>query len=228
MLKKILFITLTLSISCVNKKPQTDFSDFTKSFVKDYANLFPDETPLSIDNLKLSELHIPSDSVLHNVDVFIEKYSIAYQNFEQKGVPLNVEKDFLKAKKILTIVENYAVKSKKGSQLYDVKIGFERIMKSNYANTDFRLQTLFNKLEHVKDFYEAAKKRLSKMSNAEIELAINQQTQTYIFFDETLPNFVNENHQLTPQYIERLSDAKLAVQDYMAFIESFKIMNKSK
>jgi hypothetical protein len=223
MLKKILFITLTLSMSCEEKKPHDDFLQLTKAFVKDYANLFPDETPLSIDNLKLSELHIPSDSVLHNVDVFIEKYSIAYKNFEQKGVPPNAEKDFQKAKKILTIVENYAGKSKTGSQLYDVKIGFERIMKSNYANTDFRLQTLFNKLEHVKDYYEAAKKRLLKMSNTEIELAINQQTQTYIFFDETLPNFVNQNHQLTPQYVERLSEAKLAVQDYMAFIESLKM-----
>jgi hypothetical protein len=81
-------------------------------------------------------------------------------------------------------------------------------------------------LEHVKYFYEAAKKRLSKMNNTDIDLALKQQSQTYIFFDETLPNFVNENHQLTPQYVERLSEAKLAVQDYMAFIESFKMGNE--
>jgi hypothetical protein len=226
MLRKILFITITLSISCVDKKPKTDFLDFTKSFVKDYANLFPDETPLSIDNLKLSELHIPSDSTLLAVDFFIQKYLTPYQVFEHKGVLTSAEKDLKKVKKILSTVENYAKTSKRGNQLYDVKVGFERIMNSNYANTDFRLQTLFNKLEHVKDFYEAAKTRLSKMSNAEIEMALKQQTQTYIFFDETLPNFVNQNHQLTPQYVERLSDAKLAIHDYMAYIESFKMENE--
>jgi hypothetical protein len=226
MLKKFLFIIIILSTACVEKKTQTDFLGFTKSFVKDYSNLFPDETPLSIDNLKLSEMHIPSDSVMENVDSFIQKYAATFQVFEQQGVSANAEKDLQKVKKILLIVENYAQKSKSGSLLYDVKVGFERIMKSNYANTDFRLQTLFNKLEHVKYFYEAAKKRLSKMNNTDIDLALKQQSQTYIFFDETLPNFVNENHQLTPQYVERLSEAKLAVQDYMAFIESFKMGNE--
>jgi hypothetical protein len=226
MLKKFLFIIIILSTACVEKKTQTDFLGFTKSFVKDYSNLFPDETPLSIDNLKLSEMHIPSDSVMQNVDSFIQKYAATFQVFEQQGVSANAEKDLQKVKKILLIVENYAQKSKSGSLLYDVKVGFERIMKSNYANTDFRLQTLFNKLEHVKYFYEAAKKRLSKMNNTDIDLALKQQSQTYIFFDETLPNFVNENHQLTPQYVERLSEAKLAVQDYMAFIESFKMGNE--
>jgi hypothetical protein len=226
MLKKIIFVTLLLSTSCVEKKPQSVFLDFTKSFVKDYSNLFPDETPLSIDNLKLSEMHIPTDSVMQNVDIFIQKYAETFQVFEQNGVHTNEAKDLQKVKKILLIVENYAQKSKSGNLMYDVKVGFERIMKSNYANTDFRLQTLFNKLEHVNEFYEAAKKRLSKMNNADIELAIKQQTQTYIFFDETLPRFVNENHQLTPQYVERLSEAKLAVQDYMAFIESFKMGNE--
>jgi hypothetical protein len=201
MLKKFIFVMLLLSMSCAEKKPQSDFLDFTNSFVKDYANLFPDETPLSIDNLKLSDLHIPTDSVLQNVNLFVQKYAPTCQVFEQKGVPSKSEKDLQKVKKILTIVENYAQTSVKGSQLYDVKMGFERIMKSNYANTDFRLQTLFNKLEHVKEYYEAAKKRLTQIS----------------------PNFVNENHQLTPQYLERLCVAKLAVQDYMAFIESFKM-----
>jgi hypothetical protein len=194
--------------------------------VKDYSNLFPDETPLSIDNLKLSDLHIPTDSILQNVDLFVQKYASTCHIFEQKGVPANAEKDLQKVKKILNLVENYAQKSAKGSQLYDVKVGFERIMKSNYANTDFRLQTLFNKLEHVKEFYEAAKKRLTQISNADIDLAVKQQTETYVFFDETLPDFVNQNHQLTPQYLERLSVAKLAVQDYMAFIESFKMGNE--
>jgi hypothetical protein len=226
MLKKFLFVILTLSMSCVEKNPKPSFIDFTNSFVKDYANLFPDETPLSIDNQKLSELHIPSDSVLQKVDNFLEKYSKSFHSYEQKGVPANAEKDLLKVKNILKIVSDYSEKSKTGSQVYDVKVGFERIMNSKYANTDFRLQTLFNKLENVKDFYEAAKKRLSKISNTEIDLALKQQTQTYIFFDETLPNFVNQNHQLTPQYVERLSDAKLAVQDYMAYIESFKMSLK--
>jgi hypothetical protein len=223
MLKIIISIIVLLSASCVDNKPQTDFLELTKSFVKDYANLFPDETPLSIDNLKLSDLHIPTDSVLQNVDIFIEKYATMFQGFEQIGVPANAGKDLQKVKKILNIVEKYAQKSKTGSQLYDVKVGFERIMQSNYADTDFRLQTLFNKLEHVKDFYEAAKKKLTKIGDTDLELAVKQQTETYIFFDQTLPNFVNENHQLTPLYLERLSVAKLAVQDYIAFIESFKI-----
>jgi hypothetical protein len=226
MLKKFIFVMLLLSTSCEEKKPQSDFLDFSNAFVKEYANLFPDETPLSIDNLKLSDLHIPTDSVLQNVHLFVQKYAASCQVFEQKGVPPKSEKDLQKVKKILTIVGNYAQKSAKGSQLYDVKMGFERIMKSNYANTDFRLQTLFNKLEHVKEYYNAAKKRLTQISNADIELAVKQQTETYIFFDETLPNFVNVNHQLTPQYVERLREAKLAVRDYMAFIESFKMGNE--
>jgi hypothetical protein len=225
LLNNILFVILSLSISCKEKRAEPNFSNFVNSFVKDYANLFPDETPLSIDNLKLSNLHIPSDTVLASVDIFIQTYKASFQSFEKAGVTASAEKDLQKVKKILNLVESYSEKSKSGSQFYDVKVGFERIMKSNYAGTDFRLQTLFNKLEYVKDFYEAAKKRLSKLDNATIDNALKQQTETFVFFDETLPKFVNEYHQMTPQYAERLSDAKLAVQDYMAFIESFKMNN---
>jgi hypothetical protein len=226
MLKIILFILFALSISCASEVPKSDYSDFTKLFITDYANLFPDETPLSIDNLKLSELHIPSDSVLRKVDIFVETYSKTLLQFEQNDVSKKTRQDLKKIRNMLSVVKNYSDKSKTGNQIYDVKIGFERIMNSSYADIDFRLQTLFNKLENVNHFYEAAKNRLSAISQSEIELALNQQTQTFLFFDKTLPDFVNQNHQLTPQYIERLDNAKMAVQDYMAYIESFKMCSE--
>ena len=120
-------------------------------------------------------------------------------------------------------VEVYAMKSDTGNAFYNVKNGFDRIVKSSYAPIDFRLQTLFNKLNQVPAYYQAAKVRLTHTNPAEIDLVVAQQTETFIFFEKTLPDFVAQNHQLTPQYVERLSDAKLAVRDYIAYVESFKL-----
>jgi hypothetical protein len=223
MLNKFAYITILLSISCNIDKPQIDFNTVLSSFIKDYAQLFPDETPLSIDNTKLSEMHIPSDSLLQNVASFLEKYKKDVVTYEHISLESSATQDFKKMKGILSTVERYYLKSDDGTQIYDAKLGFERIMKSEYAGVDFRLQTLFNKLDYVPQYYEAAKKRLVKMNKALIDPTVKNQTETYLFFDKTLPQFVNENHQLTPQYLERLNNAKLAVQDYIAYIESFKL-----
>jgi hypothetical protein len=223
MLKNILFITCLLSISCNENKPTSDFSSVANQFINEYAILFPDETPLSIDNSKLAELHIPTNENLKKVSVFYDKYINQATLFEQAHLSSKESKDLLKMKNILKTVDAYLTKSKTGSQFYDVKLGFERILKTNYAPTDFRLQTLFNKLENVPKYYEAAKNQLQKVDTSEVEQIIKKQTDTYYFFDKTLPDFVAENHQLTPQYVERLSEAKLAVKDYIAFIESFKL-----
>ena len=109
---------------------------------------------------------------------------------------------------------------------FNVLHGFKRILESKYANDEYRLQTLFNKLDKVPAFYNAAKDQLVKVNRPLADAAVEQQIQTYLFFDETLTEFLNSRHLLTPQYLARIDEAKLAVKDYVAFVESFRVKNE--
>jgi hypothetical protein len=223
MLKKILFVILLLSVISCDKKPEKDFSVLTKEFVASYSALFPDETPLTKENPHLSDLHIPTDSVINMVKNFHLSFSNEVSKYRENQLPPSVVNDFKKIKNILKSIENYANTHYKNPTLFNVYYGFNRIFKSNYASDEHRLQTLFNKLEKVPAFYEQAKMRLTEVDQRLGDEALEQHVQTYLFFDKTLPDFIIKRKVMTPQYQARLNNAKLAIKDYIAYVESFKV-----
>jgi hypothetical protein len=223
MLKKILFITLLLSIISCDKKPEKDFSILTKQFAEEFSALFPDETALHIDNPMLATLHMPTDSVINLVKNFNIKYANELKNYDEKQLNPSVVNDFKKMKNLLKGIDNYANTYYKNPTLYNVSYGFNRIFKSNYAPDAHRLQTLFNKLEKVPTFYENAKNRLTEVDQKLGDDALEQHLLTYLFFDKTLPEFIEKKRGMTPHYQARLYAAKLAIKDYVAYVESFKV-----
>ncbi len=223
MLKKFLFVILCFTIISCQEKSEKDFQTFATNFVKAYAELFPDETPLSKNNEKLAYLALPTATYFDSVKLFHQRFSSELKRFNTKSLDFPYSRDVQKVENILKNVGDYLSEHEHNPLFFNVLPGFKRILESNYAADVLRLQTLFDKLDQVPAFYDAAKNQLSKADRPLADAAVEQQIQTYLFFDETLTDFLNKKQLMTPQYLARIDEAKLAVKDYVAFVESFRV-----
>jgi hypothetical protein len=227
MYKKFLFITLLLSIlsqfSCDSIAPK-DFDAFAQKFVDDYRPLFPDESPLSMDNDFLGHLAIPTPSYLDSVRDFQRNYSAELKQFDRSILPTATLKNVQKVDNILKTIGAYLVDYPQNPQRFNVLHGFRRILKADYASDDYRLQTLLSKLEQVPLFYNTAKERLHDVNRQSADAAVEQHLATFLFFDKDLPQFFKDNGRvMPPQYQAEIEAAKLSIKDYVAFVESFRL-----
>jgi hypothetical protein len=216
-------VAILLTIyGCVQKEVKP-FGLVAHEFITEYARLFPDETPLSIDNANLTNLHIPEDSILTAVKIFTTTYTVELKNYKLTELTPTVQKDYAKMQNILKSVEGYAQNSKNNPTCFNAAYGFQRILNANYAPAEKRLQVIFDKLEKVPPYYEAAKKQLASSNLALINENTNKHLVTFNFFKNTLPNAIKKQYHMTPQYQARLEAAAIAVKDYVAYVESLKL-----
>jgi hypothetical protein len=223
MFKKSLCISLLFSIFSCTSETKKDFQFGVNEFVAEYAPLFPDETPLSINNPELVHLHIPEDSIVNKVRLFHEKFATQIKSYTLSEIPVKLQADFNKMEKILKNIDFYLKNYPSNPTYFNVLHGFQRILNSNYAPANQRLQTLFEKLGEVPLFYEAAKGQLNAADVKKSTETLEKHIQTYAFFDKTLPQILDDVHFMTPQYQARLDAAKLAIRDYVAFVESLRL-----
>lgn len=223
MLNKILFILLTIGLFSCKNTPEKDLGSFKSDFIQSYSTLFPDETPLSKENAKLSELHIPNTATIDSVKIFYTRFSTEIKDFNTQKWTETDKKDLSKISGILKNINSYTTQYQTNPTIYNVHYAFNRILNSNFDTPENRLQIIFNKLDKVPPFYEAAKSQLQKASVQQADETIERHLETYRFFDEILPNYLAANHFITPQYQERLELAKLAIKDYVAYVESLRL-----
>ena len=218
----LLFTTISL-LSCDTIAPK-DYNTFATKFVADYRQLFPDESPLSMDNELLGRLPIPTPTYLDSVRDFHRAYTAELAQFDRSILPPATLKNVQKVENILKIIGAFAADYAHNPQYFNVLYGFRRILNADYASDGYRLQTLEAKLAQVPIFYETAKQRLQNPNRVAADAAVEQHIATYLFFNETLPQFFNENGQtMTPPYQAKIEAAKLAIKDYVAFVESFRL-----
>jgi hypothetical protein len=209
--------------SCETIAPK-DFEGFAARFVGDYRQLFPDESTLSMDNNFLSKLAIPTPTYFDSVRDFHRNYLGELKQFNRSTVPPATLKSIQKVDNILKSVGNFLNDYTQNPQRFNVLNGFKRIMNADYASEDYRVKTLLSKLEQVPFFYETAKQRLNNPNRKAADTAIEQHLATFLFFEGELPMFFQENGQLAPpQYQADIEAAKLAVKDYVAYVESFRL-----
>lgn len=223
MLRKILFVILCFTVISCQEMAEKDFQKFTSDFITEYALLFPDETPLSKENEKLAILALPTPAYFDSVKQFQQRFSSELKQFDTQNPAFPYARDAQKIGNILKNVNAFLSDYAYNPQRFNVLHGFKRILESDYAAENYRLQTLFEKLDKVPEFYEIAKNQLVKTDRSLTDAAVEQQVQTFLFFDETLTNLLNSRHLMTPQYLERIEAAKLAIKDYVAFVESFRL-----
>lgn len=224
MFKKILFITLSLSIVSCQETVEKDFNTVASEFVSDYARLFPDETPLSKTNLELPNLHIPTAQTMDSVKIFYDHFSEAINKFDTTEMTIAVRGGHTKMKNILKNINAYLIDYQTSPAVFNVRYGFQRILNSSFDTPEHRLQILFEKLDKVPSFYQAAKSQLKNANFKQTNKTIEDHLQTYQFFDKTLPDFIAAKHHITPQYQARLEAAKLAIKDYVAYVESLRLI----
>ncbi len=227
MFKKILFITLLLStlsqFSCNTIVPK-DFDGFAKKFVADYRQIFPDAGPLSMDNELLSRLAIPTVSYLDSVQTFHRNYSAELKQFDRSDLSPSDVKGAVKVDNILKNMSAFVADNQMNPQRYNVLNGFQRILNADYASDDYLLQILQAKCQQVPLFYEEAKQRLQSVNRADADAAVEQHLATFRFFDKELPAFFAQNGRaIPPQYLADMEAAKMAIKDYVAFVESFRL-----
>ncbi len=231
MFKRILFITLYFSVFSCSFQDEKDFNVLAAGFVKEYAELFPDETPLSIGNIQLSHMNIPTPKTVDSVRFFYHKFTSEFDAFktidvndlESQSALSKTLKDISKIQNILKNIKIYLSEYQINPVIYNVQYGFQRILNASFDTPQNRLQILFTKLENVPAYYEAAKGQLKQATVKQADETIEKQMQTYHFFDVTLPNFIKIHSIMTPQYEKRLDDAKYAIKDYVAYVESLRL-----
>jgi hypothetical protein len=223
MLRKFLFIISCLTAISCEEKAEKDFKDVSADFVKGYVYLFPDETPLSKENQSLVFLAVPTPAYLDSVQRFHKRFSTELKQIDNKKASSEQVRDARKIETILTNLGGFLSDYSQNPIRFNVLHGFKRILEADYAPDEYRLQTLFSKLAYVPKYYEAAKSQLLKANRSFDDTAVAEHVQTFIFFDETLPQFINSHHLMTPQYAARIQAAKLSIKDYIAFVESFRL-----
>ncbi|MDZ7877727.1 MAG: hypothetical protein U5L45_08655 [Saprospiraceae bacterium] len=195
-------------------------------FVGDYRQLFPDESSLSTDNDYLSKLAIPTPTYFDSVRDFHRQYSSKLKQFNRSAMPPTTLKSLQKVDNILKSVDNYLNDYPHNPQRFNVLHGFKRIINADYGTKDYRVQTLLSKLEQVPLFYETAKQRLSKVNRQSADAAVDQHLATFLFFEQELSTFLQQNEQIrgaTSTYQPKIEAAKLAIKDYAAYVESFRL-----
>ena len=234
MYKNLLFVTLCISIfsqfSCATIAPK-DFDGFAKKFVADYRQLLPDEGPLSMDNDLLSRLAIPTPSYLDSVRDFHRRYSEELRQFDRSVLSPSDVKGAIKVDNILKNIGAFVVDYQVNPQRYNVLHGFQRILNADYASDEYRREVLQAKCRQVPLFYEAAKQQLQNVNRAAADAAVEQHAATFRFFDKELAAFFAQNAYATParegttngQYATDIEAAKMAIKDYVAFVESFRL-----
>jgi hypothetical protein len=227
MSKKIFFTAFLVSLlsqfSC-GTIVQKDFDGFAKRFVADYSALFPDEGPLSMDNVFLPNLSIPTASYFDSVRAFHRQYAAELKQFDRAILANATLRNVEKVDNILKNVSAFMIDYQQNPQRFNVLHGFRRIMNADYASDDYRANILLSKLGQVPLFYETAKERLQNVNRPFADAAVEQHLATFLFFDRELPVFFEKNGQIgTPQYKAQIEAAKLAIKDYVAFVESFRL-----
>lgn len=227
MYKILLFVMLSLSIvsqfSCETIAPK-DFDGFAKKFVADYRQLFPDESPLSMDNELLSRLAIPTPTYVDSVREFQRNYSAELKQFDRSVLSSSDLKGAIKVDNILKNIDAFVTGYQINPQRYNVLHGFQRILNADYASDDYRLQILQAKCQQVPLFYEEAKQRLNAVNRAAADAAVEQHVATFRFFDKELPAFFAQNgREIPPQYLAEIQSVKIAIKEYVAFVESFRL-----
>jgi hypothetical protein len=227
-MSKIRYFTLLLFCICAQFSCETiapkDFDGFAARFVGDFRQLFPDEGPLSMDNEFLGQLAIPTLSYFDSVRDFHRNYSGELKQFDRSVVPPATLKGVQKVDNILKGVGNYLNDYTQNPQRFNVLNGFKRIMNADYASEDYRAKILLSKLTQVPLFYETAKQRLNNVNRQSADAAIEQHFATFLFFESALTTFFQQNGQIAPpQYQAQIEAAKLAVKDYVAYVESFRL-----
>jgi hypothetical protein len=185
--------------------------------------LFPDETPLSKENENLVLLAVPTPAYIDSVQHFHQRFATDLKQFDTQNVASPHAPDARKIETILNNLNGFLTDYSQNPIRFNVLHGFKRILEADYAPAEYRLQTIFSKLAYVPAFYEASKIQLTKANRPLDDVAVAQQVQTFVFFDETLPQFLESRHLMTPQYAARIQAAKMAVKDYVAFVESFRV-----
>ena len=228
MSKSCFYIILVLFLSsCQAKDEDTAFRAFLENFQQRSSVLWHGLAPKSGSNQISPILKIPEAEIFTSNLVFCKNQLIAIQKIDpgQLSKPFRKEYDqtlaYLERTIYLLEVEKI---HEKHAGFYDVTPFFERIISSG------KLEDLHDNLGLLPAYYEAVKYNLSHRPD-DLEKAIEREKAFYQLLLTKVPKAIqiSENIEDTKATNLLLSAAKIAVKDYIAFLNSlqFEVENKA-
>ena len=135
MFRKLLCVNILLSIfsllSCDTIAPK-DFNTFATKFVANYRQLFPDESPLSVDNDLLGRLPIPTPTYLDSVRNFQRAYAAELAQFDRSILPPATLKDVQKVGNILKTIGAFVTDYAQNPRRFNVLLHHFELYKNKY------------------------------------------------------------------------------------------------
>jgi hypothetical protein len=215
------FFCILLS-SCV-PPPKQNIKDTASAFASQYMHFFPDETPLSKQNQELVRFFVADGQTIDTLQKFYNRFSSELKLFSGWSLKPNETRDFDKMTKILRGIQSFLENRDKNPSLYNIQYPLQRILVGQYAPLETRLQTIFEKLDLIPSYYQAAKDNLKTCTPELAMEAVNKHAGTFFFLTHTLHDSIYDNHLETVQLADRLEAAELAVKDYVAYCESMRM-----
>jgi hypothetical protein len=165
---------------------------------------------------------------------FHQSHTSELKQFDRSILSATNAKGAQKIDNILKSVGNFLTDYPHNPQRFNVLNGFKRILNAEYASDDYRAKTILSKLEQVPIYYETAKQCLHDVNRQSADAAVEQHLATFLFFENELPVFLEENGGTEKMgtsreggtsypYKTQIEAAKLAIKDYVAFVESFRL-----
>ncbi len=216
-------IWIALFISCSGQDGQKPFRTFSEDFAARYFQLFPDESPLRADNLRLNKIFIPTLENMDSASVFYQFYSRRLSEFSSVSLSLAEAKDYQKINNILIGVRTMTSERSSNPALFNIYRSLSRILRSSYAPLQVRIATISEKLSLAPAFYEAAKNQVTRTDRVKSGQAIRSHIETYLFLDQELRDSFILSATPDPVFLTKIEQAKLSVKDYIGFCESAKL-----
>ena len=212
-----------LLTGCNIKNGQDQFRPFSEDFAAQYFLLFPDESPLETNNLRLNKMFIPTSENMDSASVFYQYFSRELNGFSSVYFSAADLKDYQKIKNILNGVQTLISEREINPGLFNIRRSLIRILRTPYTRLPERLKTISEKLSLAPAFYEAAKNQVIRPDRVKSGQAIRSHIETYLFLDQELRDSLDLIPFPDPDFLSRIERAKLSVKDYIGFCESAKL-----
>ncbi len=230
-----LFFSPILLFSCQPDadKVQTEFDGLKTEFVDSLWAIYPGWATWEGNFAYADVLSVPDTDSRAEEKAFSKKYLDKLAAIEYSALDQNAKTDYRmmrnRLQNIVWEIDTFKIHEWDPSG-YNVGGSINRLLISDYAPLKERMNNIFSRLQKVPDYYSAAKANLNTPSMPHLTLAVSQNggTLNNVLGGKILDSLkiAGYSEAETQAFEDALEKARLALKDYVAFLESYRKENQ--
>ena len=209
----------------------SEFATYKDKFLERLWRVYPEWATSVGYHLYDSLLTIPNDSFRKNETRFISNAQNMLNGFEQDSLSISDRMDLLLIKNFLA--ENNWNRSELRQyewdpSMYNIAGNFSFILTENYQTLDTRLKALYNKMNYVKAYYDAAKVNLKNPTKEHTDLAIKQIKSSIPVFTVDMLDSLKKSKlsaEVKTDFIKKTNECAKYMGDFVTYLESLNMDN---